>query len=82
MREKHWIKSDFLNVKGISRRSYPALEEVRRLAQESLPAAMSHSLRSTLDYVKSQSGVPHPTTQRVADWLDRLMAKQRSNEDE
>ncbi len=63
-----------------SRRSYPALEEVRRLAQESLPAAMSHSLRSTLDYVKSQKGVPHPTTQRVADWLDRLMAQQRSNE--
>ena len=65
-----------------SRRSYPALEEVRRLAQESLPAAMSHSLRSTLDYVKSQSGVPHPATQQVADWLDRLMAQQRSNEDE
>lgn len=65
-----------------SRRSYPALEEVRRLAGESLPAAMSHSLRSTLDYVKSQKGVPHPTTQRVADWLDRLMAQQRSNENE
>jgi len=64
-----------------SRRSYPALEEVRRLAGESLPAAMSHSLRSTLDYVKSQKGVPHPTTQRVADWLDRLMAQQRSNEE-
>ena len=65
-----------------SRRSYPALEEVRRLAPESLPAAMSHSLRSTLDYVKSQKGVPHPATQQVADWLDRLMAQQRSNEDE
>ncbi len=65
-----------------SRRSYPALEEVRRLAQESLPAAMSYSLRSTLEYVKSQSGVPHPATQQVADWLDRLMAQQRSNEDE
>lgn len=65
-----------------SRRSYPALEEVRRLALESLPAAMSHSLRSTLDYVKSQKGVPHPATQQVADWLDRLMAQQRSNEDE
>ncbi len=65
-----------------SRRSYPALEEVRRLAQESLPAAMRHSLRSTLDYVKSQKGVPHPATQRVADWLERLLAQQRSNEDE
>ncbi|MBE5801501.1 MAG: nicotinate (nicotinamide) nucleotide adenylyltransferase [Clostridiales bacterium] len=65
-----------------SRRSYPALEEVRRLAQESLPAAMSHSLRSTLDYVKSQKGIPHPATQRVADWLERLMAKQRSNEND
>ncbi len=63
-----------------SRRSYPALEEVRRLADESLPAAMSHSLRSTLEYVKSQKGVPHPATQRVADWLDRLLAQQRSNE--
>jgi predicted HD superfamily hydrolase involved in NAD metabolism len=65
-----------------SRRSYPALEEVRRLAQESLPVAMSHSLRSTLEYVKSQSGIPHPATQQVADWLDRLMAQQRSNENE
>ncbi len=55
-----------------SRRSYPALDEVRRLAQTDLVAAMRYSLLSTLDYVRSQKRTPHPTTQRVADWLQRL----------
>ena len=57
-----------------SRRSYPALEEVRRLAQTDLTAAMLHSLESTLEYVKSQNTQPHPTTQKVADWLKRIAA--------
>lgn len=55
-----------------SRRSYPALEEVRRLSQISLAKAVSYSLRSTMTYVRSQSKTPHPTTRRVAEWLDRL----------
>lgn len=55
-----------------SRRSYPALEEVRRLAEKDLAAAMSYSLESTLEYVKSQNTTPHPLTQQVADWLKRI----------
>lgn len=55
-----------------SRRSYPALEEVRRLADESLIKAVSYSLKSTMTYVQNQNKVPHPTTQKVAEWLDRL----------
>ncbi len=56
-----------------SRRSYPALEEVRRLAQIDLGAAMLHSLQSTLDYVRSQNTEPHPLTRKVADWLQRIV---------
>lgn len=56
-----------------SRRSYPALETVRRLAQTDLAAAMLYSLASTLSYVRSQKTVPHPTTQRAADWLKRIV---------
>lgn len=55
-----------------SRRSYPALEEVRALAQKDLAAAMRYSLESTLDYVRSQNTEPHPLTQQVADWLKRI----------
>jgi len=55
-----------------SRRSYPALEEVRALAQKDLAAAMRHSLESTLAYVRSQNTVPHPLTQQVAEWLKRI----------
>lgn len=55
-----------------SRRSYPALEEVRRLAREDLVAAMRYSLESTLAYVRSQKTSPHPLTQRVAEWLGRI----------
>ena len=55
-----------------SRRSYPALETVRQLAQTDLVAAMRYSLLSTLEYVRQQKTEPHPTTRRVADWLGRL----------
>lgn len=55
-----------------SRRSYPALEVVRELAQTDLVAALRYSLESTLDYVRRQKTEPHPTTQRVADWLARI----------
>lgn len=56
-----------------SRRSYPALEEVRTLAQHDLAQALSYSLESTLDYVRSQGTQPHPLTQQVADWLKRII---------
>lgn len=55
-----------------SRRSYPALEEVRSLAQKDLAAALRYSLESTLAYVRSQNTTPHPLTQQVADWLKRI----------
>ncbi len=55
-----------------SRAPYPALEEVRALAQEDLLAAMERMLASTLQYVAAQKTTPHPSTQRVADWLARL----------
>lgn len=56
-----------------SRRSYPVLEEVRSLAQEDLAKALSHSLESTLAYVRGQGTTPHPLTQQVADWLKRIV---------
>lgn len=59
-----------------SRRLYPALEKVRGLAEFSLVAAMHYSLKSTLAFVNSQKAVPHPTTQRVADWFGRLEAQE------
>ena len=60
-----------------SRRSYPALEKVRELAQSDLVAAMRYSLESTLAYVRTQKTTPHPTTQRVADWLERLASNRQ-----
>ena len=55
-----------------SRRSYPVLEEVRALAQQSLIAATLLSMRSTQQYVTRQKAIIHPTTQRVIHWLERL----------
>jgi len=59
-----------------SRRSYPALEEVRSLSQASLGRALLHSLESTLEYVRSQNTEPHPQTQKVAEWLQRIVNSQ------
>jgi nicotinate-nucleotide adenylyltransferase len=55
-----------------SRALYPALLDVRALAREDLVAAMGRMLKSTLEYVAAQKTAPHPSTQRVADWLARL----------
>ena len=55
-----------------SRRSYPALEEVRRLAETDLLAATICSLRSTLDYVAQRGGTAHPATRRTLEWLERM----------
>ena len=55
-----------------SRRSYPALEKTRALADFNLIAAMHQSLLSTIDYLSAQKISPHATTKRVADWLGRL----------
>ncbi len=55
-----------------SRNDYPALLEVRDLAESSLVAAMQHMLGSTLAYLAAQKAEPHASTQRAADWLARL----------
>ncbi len=57
-----------------SRRTYPVLEEVRSLAKEDLGKALLHSLDSTIEYVRSQDTEPHPMTQKVADWLHKIIA--------
>ena len=59
-----------------SRHVYPALVRVRELTEASLIAAMRYSLLSTLDYVASQKIIPHPSTQKVADWLGRLESQE------
>lgn len=59
-----------------SRRPYPALDEVRLLANTSLIEAMRYSLGSTLAYVQAQKVAPHPLTRRVSDWLGRLQTQQ------
>ena len=61
-----------------SRRSYPALERVRALADVDLTRAMRFSLESTLEYVRQQKEEPHPTTKRVAEWLARLGATHKT----
>lgn len=63
-----------------SRHSYPALEEVRRLAPHSLPQAMAYSLHSTLDYVTAKDVPPHPATRQAAEWIARLAAQENTKE--
>jgi len=55
-----------------SRFLYPALTEVRALAEQNLVAAMECMLQSTLRHVTAQKAIPHPSTRQVADWLTRL----------
>lgn len=64
-----------------SRRTYPALEEVRALARRDLAAAMLHSLASTIRYVESQNTTPHPLTQQVADWFARITKTQWNDQE-
>lgn len=63
-----------------SRRSYPALEEVRTLAETDLLAATIRSLRSTLDYVAQRGGTAHPTTRRALEWLERMQREKEKKE--
>ena len=63
-----------------SRRSYPALEEVRALAENDLLAATIRSLRSTLDYVVQRGGTVHPATRRTLEWLERMQREKEKKE--
>jgi predicted HD superfamily hydrolase involved in NAD metabolism len=59
-----------------SRRSYPVLEELRRLSYEGrLLEAMRYSLGSTVEYVKKNKGRLHGATLRTAQWLDHIHAE-------
>lgn len=59
-----------------SRRSYPVLEELRRLSYEGrLLEAMRYSLGSTVEYVKKNKGKLHGATLRTAQWLDHIHAE-------
>lgn len=63
-----------------SRRSYPALEEVRTMAETDLLAATIRSLRSTLDYVAQRGGTTHPATRRALEWLERMQREKEKKE--
>ena len=63
-----------------SRRSYPALEEVRTMAETDLLAATIRSLRSTLDYVAQRGGTAHPATRRALEWLERMQREKEKKE--
>lgn len=56
-----------------SRKAYPVLEELRRLAYSGhLLEAMRYSLRSTMEHVKKNKGKLNPATLSTLQWLDRL----------
>ena len=61
------------------RRYYPALETLRQLANEDLAAATLNSLRSTQAYVTRQRQTLHPSTQRVINWLERLVDNRKEH---
>ena len=63
-----------------SRRAYPALEQARALADTNLAAAARQLMESSMAYVRSQGGQPHPVTQQAAEWLKRLDKSGRNKE--
>ena len=60
-----------------SRRTYPDLEKVRELAKSSLISAMLFSLRSTINYVRSNGVTPHPMTEKAEAWLAGIEDNER-----
>ena len=55
------------------RKSYPRLDEVRSLSQQSLERALLLSLESTASYVTSTGKYLHPRTQDTIIWLRNLV---------
>ena len=55
------------------RKSYPLLDEVRALAEQSLERALLRSLEGTADYVLSRGKFLHPRTQDTIRWLKTLV---------
>lgn len=54
------------------RKSYPLLDQVRALAEQSLERALLLSLEGTAEYVKSRGRYLHPRTRETIHWLRRL----------
>ena len=55
-----------------TRESYPRLEEVRRMAKQSLERALLMSLEGTADFVRQRGKFLHPRTQETIAWLKTL----------
>ena len=54
------------------RKSYPLLDQVRALSEQSLERALLLSLEGTAEYVKSRGKFLHPRTRETIRWLRRL----------
>ena len=52
-----------------TRTSYPALEEIRSLAQDSLPKALLAALKNSQRHVHNQGKTLHPMTEKTIQWL-------------
>lgn len=52
-----------------TRQNYPGLDQIRMLADLSLPRAMLVSLQRTADYVRSRGKYLHPSTLNTLAWL-------------
>ena len=59
-----------------TRKPYPGLSEMRRLAYESPEKAMLRSLSSTLEYVKAKGQPVYPLTGEVYSWLKSTYEKE------
>ena len=54
----------------MGREDYPGLQQIRRLARESLAAAALYSLRRTREYVEKSGRPFFPVAIQTADWLE------------
>lgn len=61
------------------RESYPLLERIRALAEDSLEQALLLSLESTADYVRSRGKYLHPQTEDTIAWLRTLPETQKQD---
>lgn len=65
-----------------TRQSYPDLDQIRILADLSLPRAMLVSLQRTADYVRSRGKYLHPSTMNTLTWLKTNPVIRSSDKDD
>ena len=58
----------------LGREDYPGLQQIRRLARESLPAAALYSLRRTREYVEKSGRPFFPIAIQTANWLEENLS--------